>query len=103
MVTGPPLAELKKRAVERVANGVLWDDREYVMYPPAMKSPYRERRSAFGHERYIDRDLGLAQWADLGMYLQTVMLLLRYRTRSAEMKTFVGAVSMSLPVAPRPC
>ncbi len=26
---------------------------------------------------YIDRDMGLPQWADLGMYLQTVMLLLR--------------------------
>ena len=26
---------------------------------------------------YIDRGLGPAQWADLGMYLQTVMLLLR--------------------------
>ena len=71
--------------------------------PPAMKSPYRERRSAFGKERYsalgieredwearqraaianwecfgapaalfvyIDRDLGPAQWADLGMYLR---------------------------------
>jgi nitroreductase len=75
-----------------------------------MKSPYRERRSAFGKERYsalgiaredwearmraaianwdcfgapaalfvyIDRDMGPAQWADLGMYLQTIMLLLR--------------------------
>jgi nitroreductase len=110
VVTGAPLAELKKRAVGRVADGVLWDEREYVMYPPAMKSPYRDRRSAFGNERYsalgiaredwearqraaianwdcfgapaalfcyIDRDLGLAQWSDLGMYLQTVMLLLR--------------------------
>ena len=110
IVTGAPLAELKKRAVERVATGVLWDDREYVMYPPAMKSPYRDRRAAFGNERYsalgigredwearqraaianwdcfgapaalfcyIDRDLGFAQWADLGMYLQSVMLLLR--------------------------
>ena len=80
------------------------------MYPPILKSPYGERRSAFGTERYsslgiaredwearqraaianwdcfgapaalfcyIDRDLGLPQWADLGMYLQTVMLLLR--------------------------
>ena len=80
------------------------------MYPPALKSPYGERRSAFGKERYsalgiaredwearqraaianwdcfgapaalfcyIDRDLGLPQWADVGMYLQTVMLLLR--------------------------
>jgi nitroreductase len=110
VVTGARLADLKKRAVERVANGDPWDDREYEMYPPAMKSPYRERRSAFGEERYralgieredwearqraaianwdcfgapaalfvyIDRDLGPAQWADLGMYLQTVMLLLR--------------------------
>jgi hypothetical protein len=25
----------------------------------------------------IDRDMGSARWADLGMYLQTVMLLLR--------------------------
>jgi nitroreductase len=110
VVTGAPLAELKKRAVERVAAGDPWDDREYEMYPQALKSPYRERRSAFGKERYgalgiaredwearqraalanwdcfgapaalfcyVDRDMGPAQWADLGMYLQTVMLLLR--------------------------
>jgi nitroreductase len=110
VVTGEPLAQLKKLAVERVAAGDPWDDPEYVMYPPALKSPYAERRSAFGKERYsalgvaredwearqraaianwdsfgapaalfcyIDRDLGLPQWADLGMYLQTVMLLLR--------------------------
>jgi nitroreductase len=108
--TGAQLADLKKRAVERVANGDRWDEREYEMYPPTMKSPYRERRAAFGKERYralgieredwearqraaianwdcfgapaalfiyIDRDLGPAQWADVGMYLQTVMLLLR--------------------------
>jgi nitroreductase len=110
VLTGAPLAELKKRAIERVATGDPWDEREYEMYPPALKSPYRERRSAFGKERYsalgiaredwearqraaianwdcfgapaalfvyIDRDLGPAQWADLGMYLQTIMLLLR--------------------------
>jgi len=110
VVTGAPLAELKKRAVERVAAGVPWDEREYEMYPQALQSPYRERRSAFGKERYgalgiarddwearqraaianwdcfgapaalfcyIDRAMGPAQWADLGMYLQTVMLLLR--------------------------
>jgi nitroreductase len=80
------------------------------MYPRELKSPYGERRSAFGKERYsalgivredwearqraaianwncfgapaalfcyIDRDLGRPQWADVGMYLQTVMLLLR--------------------------
>jgi nitroreductase len=110
VVTGAPLAELKHRAVERVSHADPWDEREYVMYPPELKSPYRERRSAFGKERYstlgiaredwearmraaianwdcfgapaalfcyIDRDLGLPQWADVGMYLQSVMLLLR--------------------------
>lgn len=110
VVTGAPLAELKRRAGKRVAAGDPWDEREYEMYPGALKSPYRERRSAFGHERYsalgiadgdweasqraasanwdcfgapaalfcyISRDLGLPQWADVGMYLQTVMLLLR--------------------------
>ena len=110
VVTGAPLAELKKLATERVATGVPWDEPEYLMYPPEMKSPYGERRSAFGKERYtalgvaredwearqraaianwdcfgapaalfcyIDRDMGPAQWADLGMYLQSVMVLLR--------------------------
>ncbi|RDH78987.1 nitroreductase [Mycolicibacterium moriokaense] len=110
VVTGEPLAQLKKLATERVAARDPWDEREYVMYPPDMKSPYDERRSAFGRDRYgalgivredweartraaianwdcfgapvalfcyIDRGLGLPQWSDLGMYLQTVMLLLR--------------------------
>lgn len=110
VVTGAPLAELKKRAGERVAAADPWDEREYEMYPADLKNPYRERRSAFGRERYsalgvaredwearqraaagnwqcfgapaalfcyIDRDMGRPQWADLGMYLQTVMLLLR--------------------------
>ena len=110
IVTGGPLAELKSRAGERVAAGDPGDEREYEMYPPALKSPYHERRSAFGKQRYgalgisredretrqriaaanwncfgapaalfcyIDRDMGLPQWADVGGYLQTVMLLLR--------------------------
>ncbi len=110
VVTGAPLAEIKKRARERIAAGDPWDDREYEMYPPALKSPYRERRHAFAEQRYgalgiargdiearqraavanwdcfgapaalfcyVDRDMGLPQWSDVGMYLQTVMLLLR--------------------------
>ncbi|MER5752977.1 nitroreductase [Streptomyces sp. NPDC002088] len=110
VLTGRPLAELKRRAGERVAAADPWDEREYEMYPPALKSPYGERRSAFGRERYsalgiaredwearqraasanwdcfgapaalfcyIDRDMGRPQWSDVGMYLQTVMLLLR--------------------------
>lgn len=110
VVTGARLERLKKLATERVAAGDPWDEREFVMYPQVMKSPYQERRSAFGKERYtalgvaredwearqraaianwdcfgapaalfcyVDRDLGRPQWSDLGMYLQTVMLLLR--------------------------
>jgi nitroreductase len=110
VVTGAPLAQLKKLATERVAAGDPWDEREFVMYPSEMDFPYDARRAAFGRERYsalgieredwearqraaianwdcfgapaalfcyIDRGLGRPQWADLGMYLQTVMLLLR--------------------------
>ena len=110
VLTGAPLACLKKVAIERVAAGFPWDEREFEMYPSSLKSPYVERRRAFGNERYaslgiarqdwdarqraaignwdcfgapaalfcyIDRDLGRPQWSDLGMYLQTVMLLLR--------------------------
>ena len=110
VVTGARLAELKKRAGERLAAGDSWDEPEYEMYPPALNSPYHERRSAFGAQRYgalgipredvearqrasaanwdcfgapaalfcyIDRGLGRPQWSDVGMYLQTVMLLLR--------------------------
>lgn len=100
----------EKRALERAAAGDPWDEREYEMYPPGMKSPYRERRAGFGEQRYgalgiarddiearqhaavanwdcfgapaalfcyIDRGLGPPQWADVGMYLQSVMVLLR--------------------------
>src|SRR5215469_5975689 len=59
VMTGAPLAELKTLAVERVAHGDPCDERQYEMYPPALKSPYGERRSAFGRERY--RALGIAR------------------------------------------
>ncbi|AFM19861.1 nitroreductase [Mycolicibacterium chubuense NBB4] len=110
VVTGSALEKLKSVAVQRVASGDDWDDREFEMYPATLGSPYRERRHAFAEQRYgalgiargdvearqraaianwdcfgapaalfcyIDRRMGLPQWADLGMYLQTVMLLLR--------------------------
>ncbi|MFD7407162.1 nitroreductase [Streptomyces sp. NPDC059866] len=110
VLTDAPLAELKKHVGERLATGDPWDEPEYEQYPPTLKSPYGERRSAFGAQRYgalgiaredlearqraaaanwdcfgapaalfcyIDRDMGPAQWSDVGMYLQTVMLLLR--------------------------
>ncbi|MGW0767469.1 nitroreductase family protein [Streptomyces sp. NPDC002676] len=50
-VTGVPSAEIKKRAGERLAAGDPWDEPEYEQYPPALKSPYRERRSTFGEQR----------------------------------------------------
>ncbi|MEV5177556.1 nitroreductase [Streptomyces flaveolus] len=110
VLTGNPLAELKKRAGERLTSGDPWDEAEYTQYPLTLRTPYRERRAAFGEQRYgalgiarediearqraasanwdcfgapaalfcyIDRDLGRPQWSDAGMYLQTVMLLLR--------------------------
>ena len=110
VVTGASLVEIRKLAGERVAAGDRWDEREYEMYPVDLKSPYSERKSAFGAQRYgelgiargdlearqraasanwnffgapaalfcyIDRGMGPPQWADVGGYLQTVMLLLR--------------------------
>lgn len=110
VVTGAPLAQLKKLVGERLAAGDPFDEGEYEMYPPELKSPYRERRHAFAEQRYgalgigradlaarqraavanwqcfgapaalfcyIDRAMGMPQWSDVGMYLQTVMLLLR--------------------------
>lgn len=110
VLTGDELTELKKRTGRRLAAREPWDEPEYQQYPPVLKSPYGERRSAFGEQRYgalgvarddlearqraaaanwncfgapaalfcyIDREMGPAQWSDVGMYLQTVMLLLR--------------------------
>src|SRR5215475_11647569 len=59
VLTGAPLAELKTHAVERVALGFFKQETAYEMYPPALKSPYAERRSAFGKERYSA--LGIAR------------------------------------------
>src|ERR1700745_3413034 len=62
VLTGALLAELKTRAVERVAHGDPWDEREYEMYPRALKSPYGERRSAFGKERYSALGIAREDW-----------------------------------------
>ena len=62
VLTGALLAELKTRAVERVAHGEPWDERQYEMYPAALKSPYAERRSAFGKERYSALGIAREDW-----------------------------------------
>ncbi|MFF4953239.1 nitroreductase [Streptomyces chattanoogensis] len=110
VVTGEPLAELKRRATARVLAGDPGDEREFPMYPAELTSPYLERFSAAAAQRhkalgikrddaarpkkmaalnsdafgapvvlfcYLDRSMGPGQWGDAGMYLQTVMLLLR--------------------------
>src|SRR5262245_47048885 len=59
VLTDAPLAELKQRAGERVTTGDPWDEREYEMYPRVLKSPYLERRAAFGKERY--GELGISR------------------------------------------
>ncbi|MFJ5271028.1 nitroreductase [Streptomyces sp. NPDC088358] len=110
VVTGDPLAELKRRATARALAGDPGDEREYPMYPADLSSPYLDRFSAAAAQRYatlgierddperprkiatlnagafgapvvlfcyLDRAMGPGQWGDAGMYLQTVMLLLR--------------------------
>ncbi len=110
VVTGEPLAELKRTATARALAGDPGDVREYPMYPDGLASPYRDRFAAAAAQRYaslgieradpdrptkiatlnaaafgapavlfcyLDRTMGPGQWADVGMYLQTVMLLLR--------------------------
>lgn len=58
VLSSAPLAELKRLAVGRVTAGDPWDEREFEMYRRTLKSPYRERRSAFGKERYGALGLG---------------------------------------------
>ncbi|MGW0662866.1 nitroreductase [Streptodolium elevatio] len=110
VVTGEPLAELKRRATARALSGDPGDEREYPMYPADLAPPYLDRFSAAAAQRYaalgierddperprkiaalnsgafgapvvlfcyLDRTMGPGQWGDAGMYLQTVMLLLR--------------------------
>jgi nitroreductase len=110
VVSGEPLAQLKRAATARAASGDLGDPRQYPMYPDPLEEPYLGRftraavqRYAFlGVERddpdrprivatlntgafgapvvlfcYVEEKMGPGQWADAGMYLQTVMLLLR--------------------------
>jgi nitroreductase len=110
VVTGEPLAVLKRRATARALAGDPGDDRQFPMYPAGLGSPYAERAAAAAAQRhaflgierddpdrrkkinalnteafgapvvlfcYLDRTMGPGQWGDAGIYLQTVMVLLR--------------------------
>ncbi len=60
VLTGEPLAELKRRATARALAGDPGDEREYPMYPAELSSPYLDRFSAAAAQRYkalgIERD-----------------------------------------------
>ena len=111
------------------------DKAEYAVYPPDLKSPYRDSRFKVGEDMYallgiprddkparfahlarnfeffgapagffcfVDRCMGPPQWSDLGMFLQTFMLLAQeagldtcaqeaWANRAQSVANFVGA------------
>jgi nitroreductase len=110
VLAGDALAALRAQIRQRLAEGHEPEPAEYAVYPPNLRSPWRERRYQVGEAMYarlgishrdraarlrwfagnfdffgapmalfcsIDRSMGPPQWSDCGMYLQTVMLLLR--------------------------
>lgn len=110
VLTGEPLAELKRIMERRVREAPCGETAEYDIYPKNLVAPYRDRRFKVGEDLYghlgiarenkigrltwfarnfqffgaplalfcyVHRSMGPPQWSDLGMYLQTVMLLLR--------------------------
>ena len=75
---------VSKEVLERVLSAAAWSPSGSNLQPWDWEARQRAAIAnwdCFGAPAalfcYIDRDLGRPQWADLGMYLQTVMLLLR--------------------------
>lgn len=110
VVAGAKMDALRALMAQRVQEQPGGEGTEYAIYPPALASPYRNRRYAVGEAMYdrigiaredkdgrrrwfarnyqffgapvglfcfVDRNHGPPQWSDCGMYLQTLMLLLR--------------------------
>ncbi|MEE2781983.1 MAG: nitroreductase [Pseudomonadota bacterium] len=100
--------ETTQRFLEHVKQSEIKEKPEYAVYPPDLKSPYRDSRFKVGEDMYallgipredkparfahlarnfeffgapagffcfVDRIMGPPQWSDLGMFLQTFMLL----------------------------
>ncbi|NKB98630.1 MAG: nitroreductase [Pseudomonadales bacterium] len=96
------------RFLDFLKTSEIQDSAEYAVYPPDLKSPYRDSRFKVGEDMYellgiprddkpsryahlarnfeffgapagffcfVDRIMGPPQWSDLGMFLQTFMLL----------------------------
>ena len=104
VVTG----EAMPRFLEGLKTSESKDEPEYAIYPPSLKSPYRDSRFKVGEDMYaklgiarddkagrfahlarnfeffgaptgffcfVDRIMGPPQWSELGLFLQTFMLL----------------------------
>ena len=113
VLAGEPLAALKTRMQQRLAEVAAGDRSElaeYDIYPKELVAPHRDYRFQVGEDMYarlgipredkaarlrwfarnyqffgapmalfcsVDRRMGPPQWSDLGMFLQSLMLLLR--------------------------
>lgn len=110
VVSGESMSRLKKHMQARISSVENAEPTDYAIYPPELKSPYRDRRFQVGEALYgqlnipredkagrmrwfarnfeffgapvglfftIDRSMGAPQWSDLGMLMQTLMLLLK--------------------------
>ncbi len=121
--------------LEHVRSAPRQAEPEYDIYPPKLKSPYRDSRFKVGEDMYalldiarddkagrlqnlarnfeffgaptgffclVDRVMGAPQWSDLGMFLQTFMLLATeagldtcpqeaWAMQSDAVRSFVGA------------
>jgi nitroreductase len=110
VLTGAPLAELKRNIAARPDELPFGEGAEYNIYPKPLKEPFESRHRQVGSLLYnsigiargdrparvrqyarnylffdapvgmffsIDRTMGPPQWSDLGMYIQSVMLLAR--------------------------
>ena len=131
VITSPTMPSL----LEHLKNSERQTEPEYDIYPPKLKSPYRDSRFKVGEDMYgllgierddrparlrnmalnfeffgaptaffcfIDRVMGPPQWSDLGMFLQTFMLLAKeagldtcpqeaWAMQSDAVRAFVGA------------
>lgn len=108
VLNGESMRRFKALIQERIQKQPTGEPRDYDVYPPKLKEPYRSWRFKVGEDMYgllkiprenkmgrlawmaenfkffgapaglfcfIDRVMGPPQWSDLGMYLQTAMLL----------------------------
>lgn len=110
VIAGPSMTRFRALMETRLTENPLEsrEPREYSVYPPKLKEPYRTSRFAVGEAMYallgisrkdrparlrwfannfrffgapaaifcfVDREMGPPQWSDLGMFLQSFMLL----------------------------